>query len=307
MVLDAQTIQRICPDYDSHCLLAQEASTREFYRIVRQSGPSLILMQNTDQSHNITQIIQSQKKLNACGINTPHYYQYSLHEGWILQEDVGNTHLLHHVKANGFTDHYQKAISHIIRLQTRASQHQLMTYSKTNLIQECMLFVQEFLPSTGLSNHLNTQIIMSIHQLCQEVSQIPQTVVHKDFHSTNLLVHHHNLFVVDQQDMCIGPWTYDLASLLFDCYIDWPWQIKQLLMHDFKAKHPNMPQTDFTVDLYLCALHRHLKCLGLFIRLGKNGKPRYLSHCALIKKRILVICDQLPRYGIFKIPVEMSL
>ena len=53
-------------------------------------------------------------------------------------------------------------------------------------------------------------------------------------------------------------------------------------------------------------LQRHLKCLGLFIRLARNGKVRYLSHCGLIKQRILMLCDQLPRYGILKIPVEMS-
>jgi aminoglycoside/choline kinase family phosphotransferase len=307
MILDAQKIRSICPDYESHSRLAQEASTREFYRIVQKTGPSLILMQNTDNSHDITQIIQSQKKLNECGINTPKYLNHSIKDGWVLQEDVGNTHLLNFVKMNGFTDDYQSAISHIIRLQTRANHRHLPLYTEADLVKESMLFVKEFLPTVGLSTQLNTQIVMSIRELCEEISAIPQTVTHKDFHSTNLLVHNNQLFVVDQQDMCIGPWTYDLASLLFDCYIDWPWQIKELLMNDFKSKHPSPPPSDLGVDLYLCALQRHLKCLGLFIRLARNGKTRYLSHCGLIKKRILLLCDQLPRYGVFKIPVEMSL
>jgi hypothetical protein len=307
MILDAQKIQAICPNYESHLPLAKEASTREFYRIFQKNGPSLILMQNTDDSHNITQIIQSQKKLLACGINTPEYHKYSIDEGWVLQEDAGSTHLLTYAMKHGFTDQYQTAISHIIRLQTRVSHTSLPTYTETGLIKEAMLFVQEFLPTVGLSSHLNTQIIMSIRALCKDISQTPQTVIHKDFHSTNLLVHNDSVYVVDQQDMCIGPWTYDLASLLFDCYVDWPWPIKQLLMQDFKAKHPHLPNSDLSFDLHLCALQRHLKCLGLFIRLARNGKPRYLSHCGLIKQRLLTLCDQLPQYGIFKIPVEMSL
>ena len=51
----------------------------------------------------------------------------------------------------------------------------------------------------------------------------PQVFVHRDYHSRNLMVTaENNPGIIDYQDAVFGPITYDLVSLLRDCYISWP-------------------------------------------------------------------------------------
>ena len=51
----------------------------------------------------------------------------------------------------------------------------------------------------------------------------PQLWVHRDYHSRNLMVTDvNNPGIIDFQDAVTGPITYDLVSLLKDCYIEWP-------------------------------------------------------------------------------------
>ena len=299
-------LANICPQHTSYAALPQEASTRRFYRVWQKDSPSVILMHITDQTHDITSIIQSQKKLTSCGIPTADIIDYSIEDNWIVQSDLGDSHLLTYASQRGFTNVYRSAISHIIRLQTRASDSNLPIYGRHQFLQEMELFKTEYLPALKLSNHMLGQINFAIRNLATEICILPTAVTHKDYHSTNLLVHQQQVHVVDQQDMCIGPWTYDLASLLFDCYIDWPEQINQLLLEDFYGLHPKA-KDDLAYSVYLTALQRHLKCIGLFMRLGRNGKVRYLSYLPRLKKRVLMFCDMLPQYAVLKIPIEMGL
>ena len=47
--------------------------------------------------------------------------------------------------------------------------------------------------------------------------------MHRDYHSRNLLVSEDaNPGILDFQDAVYGAVTYDLVSLLKDCYIAWP-------------------------------------------------------------------------------------
>ena len=51
----------------------------------------------------------------------------------------------------------------------------------------------------------------------------PQCVMHRDYHSRNLMVlPDGQLGILDFQDMVRGPLTYDVVSLLKDCYVRWP-------------------------------------------------------------------------------------
>ena len=62
----------------------------------------------------------------------------------------------------------------------------------------------------------------------------PQVIVHRDFHSRNLIYTNDcNPGVLDFQDAVIGPITYDLVSLLRDCYILLPEKLLTQLFEDY--------------------------------------------------------------------------
>ena len=120
----------------------------------------------------------------------------------------------------------------------------------------------------------------------------PQTIVHKDFHSRNLMVlQNDELGMIDYQDALIGPVTYDLVSLLKDCYIKWPQNIiDNLSLYFYKNSHfqSEMNHEAFQTNFLICGLQRHLKVLGVFSRLHiRDGKSNYLNDLPLTFEYIL--------------------
>jgi len=113
----------------------------------------------------------------------------------------------------------------------------------------------------------------------------PQVCVHRDYHSRNLMVvEGHNPGILDFQDAVLGPLTYDLVSLLRDCYIAWPrarveeWALG---FHDLALQSGVLRDEDeerFLRWFDLMGVQRHLKAAGIFARLNiRDTKPGYLA------------------------------
>jgi aminoglycoside/choline kinase family phosphotransferase len=86
---------------------------------------------------------------------------------------------------------------------------------------------------------------------------------------------------IDFQDAVIGPVTYDLVSLLKDCYCTWPRaQVETWVEAFYESLDDHLkPATfdEFLRDFDLMGLQRHIKVLGVFARLYlRDGKPGYL-------------------------------
>ena len=77
----------------------------------------------------------------------------------------------------------------------------------------------------------------------------------------------------------MGPITYDLASLLEDARRDLPAPLIDAMRARYRAAFSHLSGADFDASWAVMAAHRHVKCLGLFVRLAKrDGKPGYLRH-----------------------------
>jgi aminoglycoside/choline kinase family phosphotransferase len=120
--------------------------------------------------------------------------------------------------------------------------------------------------------------------LAQSALAQPAAFVHRDYHSRNLLVTaDNNPGILDFQDAVWGPVTYDLASLLKDCYVAWPaprvsaWALQyreRLVAAGFPL---GLAKAEFIRGFDLVGLQRHIKVLGIFSRLYyRDGKAQYL-------------------------------
>lgn len=113
------------------------------------------------------------------------------------------------------------------------------------------------------------------------INSQPKVVVHRDYHSRNLMIDKHSdrLGVIDFQDACVGAYTYDLVSLLRDAYIDIDddWVMTQIqAFHSLKK--PSVDLSTFIHQTNIMGVQRHLKVLGIFVRLAqRDGKARYLA------------------------------
>jgi aminoglycoside/choline kinase family phosphotransferase len=136
--------------------------------------------------------------------------------------------------------------------------------------------------------------------LVENALEQPQVSVHRDYHSRNLMVSAHNPGILDFQDAVFGPVTYDLVSLLRDCYIAWPrGQVEQWLLgyHDIAVDHGILrgrQEERFLRWFDLMGVQRHLKASGIFARLNhRDGKPGYLDD---IPRTLAYVAEVSARY-----------
>ena len=123
-----------------------------------------------------------------------------------------------------------------------------------------------------------------------------------------MLTKEKNPGVIDFQDAVVGPITYDLVSLLKDCYIKWTkneikgwfnFYLDELALHDSKL---DLDREQFQRWFDLMGVQRHLKASGIFARLSHRDEkhgflkdiPRTLSYIVDLKstyKELLPLCQ----------------
>jgi aminoglycoside/choline kinase family phosphotransferase len=143
-------------------------------------------------------------------------------------------------------------------------------------------------------------------QLIASALAQPQVIVHRDYHSRNLMVlSEDSPGVIDFQDAVIGPITYDLVSLLRDCYIAWPeGRVESWLAQYFhRLKTTGLvvcDETQFKRWFDLMGMQRHLKAIGIFSRLHlRDGKSGYLNDIPRTLGYVLSVCSTYPELAEF--------
>jgi aminoglycoside/choline kinase family phosphotransferase len=122
-------------------------------------------------------------------------------------------------------------------------------------------------------------------RLIEAISTQPQVFMHRDYHSANLMVLKQDVGILDFQDAFIGPVTYDLASLLRDCYIAWPdeqvtrWVQQYWRMQREQGLLNNISEDQFMRMFDWMSVQRHLKALMTFARKHvRDQQSSYLQH-----------------------------
>jgi len=125
--------------------------------------------------------------------------------------------------------------------------------------------------------------------------------VHRDYHSRNLMqdcADAERLGVIDFQDAVIGAYSYDLSSLLRDAYVDWSaeqiaawtqYYSDKVGVANIAAEVSHITTEQLTYDLMVMGMQRHLKILGIFVRLSeRDGKARYLADIPKVMRDLVV-------------------
>jgi len=127
----------------------------------------------------------------------------------------------------------------------------------------------------------------------------PRVLVHRDYHSRNLMLTTPNPGIIDFQDAVSGPITYDLVSLLKDAYIRWEEEriLDWAIRYWEKARKAGLPvSADFAAfyrDFEWMGVQRHLKVLGIFARLNyRDGKAMYLNDMPLVMEYLRKACER---------------
>jgi aminoglycoside/choline kinase family phosphotransferase len=117
--------------------------------------------------------------------------------------------------------------------------------------------------------------------LSQEAARQPQVFMHRDYHSANLMwLPDRQVGILDFQDAFYGPVTYDLVSLLRDCYVDWPEELVKALVFEYHERlNLAVSRDEFYHWFNLMGMQRHLKALLTFARkFERDQNKNYLQY-----------------------------
>ena len=265
---------------------SEDASFRSYLRL-ETDAESLIIMDAPPDREPCDQFIAVARKLRAAGLNAPEIIAQNPTEGFLLLTDFGGRDYLSQLSPESEASLYGDALASLLLMQTRIDAADLPLYDATLLNREMDLFHDWFLGKLlGISLDQEQQSVwQSIKQtLIENALAQPQIFVHRDYHSRNLMkLEIQNPGILDFQDAVNGPITYDLVSLLRDCYIDWPQaRVEQLALDYYEiARANNLVDVEAALFMHwfnLMGTQRHLKAIGIFSRLYiRDGKPGYLQ------------------------------
>ena len=282
-----------------------DASFRRYFRVSLRDAGTLIAMDAPPEKENSAPFVRIAESFARFGIHVPQIHAMDLEQGFLLLSDLGSTHFLDVLDPQTVERHYGDAMGALISIQACGPCEGLPHYDRRLLMAEMELF-REWLVRRHLGIKLSDldqeMLDQTFDLLAANALEQPQVCVHRDFHSRNLLVSNPNPGVLDFQDAVCGPVTYDLASLLRDCYIAWPREqvlswvqgYFQLALHSgvVKAEH----ETRFQRWFELMGAQRHLKAAGIFARLNiRDGKPGYLKDIPRTLGYIVEIAPDYPK------------
>ena len=270
-----------------------DASFRNYFRVSDRSGATYVIMDSPPDKENNEQFIFISELLTKMEIPSTVVYAKDLSMGFFILSDLGPATLLDRNMDTRIKTKreklYTEAINILLLIQKNGNNFvdQLPVYDLELLETEMNLFLDWYcIKELGISaaqlNEFN--LGKCFKYLSESALKQVQVFAHRDYHSRNIMISKRGeLGIIDFQDAVLGPITYDLVSLLRDCYIElseneirhWLEVVYQRLINDNLL---HISYEKFEVDFDLMGCQRHLKAIGIFSRLKhRDGKPNYMK------------------------------
>jgi N-acetylmuramate 1-kinase len=267
-----------------------DASFRRYFRVTR-GAETFIVMDAPPDKEKLGPYLKVARLLADVGVHVPAVLARNADQGLLLLSDLGSHQYLAELTAGRQIDRlYDDALAALVKMQTagRAAAAELPAYDGGLLSAE-----MELMPQWFLQRHLGIAVGAAERSLLDRLHEVlirsalaqPTSFVHRDYHSRNLMIcAADNPGILDFQDAVNGPLTYDLVSLLKDCYIAWPaarvraWVARYREMAARAGLGVGSSDAEFVAWFDLMGLQRHIKVLGIFARLYyRDGKSQYLG------------------------------
>lgn len=290
---------------------SDDASFRRYFRGVTGQA-SFIFVDAPPAQEDSRPFVHIAGLLREAGLNAPVVHRQDLEQGFMMLTDFGDR-LYLHALAEGderIDTLYHDAVESIVRMQSMVRSHDLPIYGKTLLRNEVNLFTEWLIPrqlklDTTAAEQRQIETVFDL--MVDSALAQPAAFVHRDYHCRNLMVlDEGNPGIIDFQDAVIGPVTYDLVSLLKDCYHRFPQPMVSRWVETFRLRvMDERIITPVSADAFvrwfdLMGMQRHIKVAGIFSRLNlRDSKPRYLADIPLVVGYITEVCGRYDELGEF--------
>ena len=280
--------------------ISGDASFREFYKIEKNSGFTILVKANKDKFRNLIIYAAINELLIKNKIKAPKLVQEYFEKNMMEIENLGNHSFLEHIKnkKNKFND-YKKLVDIIIKLQKinfkkdikfRNNKIRVKKYNLSELHKESDLFFNWYLKNNSKKKEFKknkNKIKKELNILYKKLYFQEMCFVHRDFHASNIMVKNKKFGLIDSQDALRGNLLYDVASLIDDVRIKLPIKLKSSLFSYYLSKTSKIKNNTEKLlaqnDFDILSVQRNLKILGIFVRLYKRDhKVSYLKYLPYI-------------------------
>lgn len=287
-----------------------DASFRRYFRVTLQKphfgATTLIAMDAPPPQEDCRPFVAVAKLLADAGLNAPRVFAQDLARGFLLLSDLGTTTYLAAINENNANTLFADATDALIKWQLATVGDALPRYDEALLRRELELFPDWYIArhiGLTLSSDERDSLNRVFDTMISDHLAQPQVFVHRDYMPRNLMLidgeHGGNPGILDFQDAVIGPIQYDVISLFKDAFLSWPEErvLDWTIRYWEKARRAKLPlDGDFHAffrALEWMGLQRHLKVLGIFVRIfqrdGKAGyvedTPRFLAYARPVAQR----------------------
>uniref|UniRef100_A0A832GL97 Uncharacterized protein n=1 Tax=Caldimicrobium thiodismutans TaxID=1653476 RepID=A0A832GL97_9BACT len=256
-------------------------SERRFYRQANRS----ILMKDP-QKENLERTIQYNLYLKSKSINVPKIKKIG--EGEVLFEDLGDLSLYSYFrvfKSEGRRRRVlKKVLDEVVKLHTLSLDGEapyFPPFDYEHFRWETSYFADKFLNFLcGL--RVEEALEREFDKLAELSAGFPKNLMHRDLQSQNIMLKRGRAYFVDYQGARIGPPGYDLASLLWDPYVELSESLRGWALRYYIAQRkriePQFNEHLLILSLPFLRLQRHLQALGAYVNLSLfKGKGYFLK------------------------------
>lgn len=297
--------------------LAGDASTRKYYRIVRDQQSWVLMVWDAFDPDNYP-FLSVLRHFAASGVRVPQVVDFAADQGVVLLEDLGDLTLERKFWESRDPAQsmvfYRMAVDEMVKIHHHATARPgdctafkikfdtekflwEMNYGKDNLILGVL--------GHKMSDKTAAEIQRVFTDACSKLDAEPKKIAHRDYHSRNLMIKLDEMGVIDFQDARMGPVQYDLVSLLRDSYTDLSEETCGLLIDDYLAKSKAYLPKDFSRDRFmetyeLQSVQRCFKACGSFASFFHQRQDRrYLKYLTPTLKRVTKALAHFPEYKVF--------
>ena len=296
--------------------LTGDASTRQYFRILRPDNPSIVLaVYDAPFTFSDLPFVNVCRLFTSIPLPVPAIAGHADDLGILILEDLGDVTLQAHLGVTQPTEHaalYKQAVELVFRMQRRGAELESpefvsygIAFDRDKLMWEFNFFVKHFMEAyrgVTLPPAARDALDAEFLSIADELAGEPRVLCHRDYHSRNLMLHNRHLYIIDFQDARMGPDTYDLASLLRDSYIDLTDErVDELIRGYLKlggaATATPSAFTEYKRRFDVMSVQRNLKALGTFgHQTTSRNNPVYIQY---IPRTLTCVRANLERYPRF--------
>ena len=277
-------------------------SDRSYARLGCAGAPALVFMAYTDARPDNDAFLAVSEFLAEQDVNVPKIVAKDLGRRFLWIEDLGADDLWAH-REDDWTlrrELYRKALVEVAKIHglESASIDLQPPFDEALYFWEQEYFVKQYLRRFSEAPVATIDALLEgdeLRGLRDGLAAMPRRLVHRDFQSENVMVRDGEVFLIDYQGLRLGRPEYDVASLVYDPYVEMAEPERgELLRLYFELAEVGGDYGAWLDVFYQCAAQRLMQALGAYGKLGiGDGKEEFLKHIPVARERLMGVLGRL--------------